>query len=146
MIEELDGTSLIKYSGEVFIDDRGSLKCVNDFDMSNVKRFYQIKNHRRGFIRAWHGHREEAKYIYVASGSALIGAVDLENEKVVTKVFLSAEKPQVLYIPKNHANGFMNLEDDTSVIFFSNKTFEEAKDDDIRFPFDRWNIWNVEYR
>lgn len=145
-IEELGETRLIRYTGEVFVDNRGSLKCINDFDMSNVKRFYQIKNHRKGFIRAWHGHREEAKYVYVASGSALIGTVDLENEKLVSKIVLSAEKPQVLYIPKNHANGFMNLEDDTRIIFFSNKSFEDTKDDDIRFPYDRWDIWSIEYR
>ena len=36
---------------------------VNDFNFENVKRFYQVENHRQGFIRAWHGHKKEGKYI-----------------------------------------------------------------------------------
>ena len=71
-----------KISGGLFADDRGFLRFVNDFDFSNVKRFYQVENHSRGYIRAWHGHNKESKYVYVAKGSALVGAVNLESEEV----------------------------------------------------------------
>ncbi len=56
--------------GNVFADDRGFLRFINDFNFENVKRFYQVENHRQGFIRAWHGHKKEAKYVYVSKGSA----------------------------------------------------------------------------
>lgn len=137
-------------NGGVAIDDRGSLRFVNDFDFSGVKRFYQVENHRQGFIRAWHGHEKEGKYVYVAKGSALIGAVPFSTTQVikedVQKFVLSSKSPKVLFIPPGYANGFMNLEEDTIVMFFSTSTLDESKGDDIRFPYDKWNIWNIEYR
>lgn len=138
---------LERIDGEVFADDRGYLRFINDFDMSSVKRFYQVENHAKFFVRAWHGHRKEAKYVYVASGSALIGAVKLDDEDAEpSRCVLSASKPGVLHIPPGYANGFMNLEDNTIVQFFSTTTIEESKGDDIRFPYDKWNIWRIGYR
>ena len=131
--------------GGLSVDDRGIVRFVNDFDFSGVKRFYQVENHRKGFIRAWHGHKKEGKYIYVASGTALVGIVNLKTKKV-QKFVLSDKKPQVLWVPPNHANGFMNLEDNTKIIFFSTSTLKDSLNDDIRFPHDKWNIWETEYR
>lgn len=133
-------------TGGVAVDDRGSLRFVNDFDFSGVKRFYQVQNHRRGFIRAWHGHKVEAKYVYVAKGSALIGAVPLEGDQIVVKFTLSDKQPRVLYIPNNYANGAMTLEEDTIIQYFSTSTLEQSKGDDIRFPYDKWNIWQEDFR
>ena len=68
--------------GGIAVDDRGSVRFVNDFNFENVKRFYQVENHRQGFIRAWHGHKKEGKYVYVATGTALIGVVNMETETI----------------------------------------------------------------
>ena len=144
-------------AGNTAIDDRGSLRFVNDFNFEGVKRFYQVQNHCKNFIRAWHGHIKEAKYVYVVKGSILIGAVPMPSnsfsdeaaqniEQQPKKFILSSDKPSVLYIPANYANGFMTLTDDAIVQFFSTSTLEESKGDDIRFPYDKWNIWNIEYR
>ncbi|MCK4553850.1 dTDP-4-dehydrorhamnose 3,5-epimerase family protein [Candidatus Parcubacteria bacterium] len=132
-------------SGNQAFDKRGVVRFVNDFDFKNVKRFYQVENYRRGFIRAWHGHRTEDKYVYVARGAALVGAVNLETEEIQDFI-LTSENPRILWIPKNHANGFMTLEEGTIIIFFSSLTIEESKNDDIRFPYDKWNIWDIEYK
>ena len=134
-----------KIPGGVYADDRGFLRFVNDFDFSNVKRFYQVENHKKGFIRAWHGHHKEAKYVYVAKGTALVGAVNMETEEV-SKFTISSQSPSVLYIPPGYANGFKNLEDDTIIMFFSTSTLEETHGDDVRFDWDRWNIWEEDYR
>jgi len=72
-------------NGGISVDDRGSVRFVNDFNFENVKRFYQVENHRKGFIRAWHGHKKEGKYVYVSSGTALIGVVNMDSEKVEKK-------------------------------------------------------------
>ena len=61
--------------GDLAVDDRGALSFCNDFDMQKIKRFYQVRNHRSGFIRAWHGHQYESKYLYVTEGTVLVGAV-----------------------------------------------------------------------
>lgn len=131
--------------GASFIDDRGIIRFVNDFAFADVKRFYQVENHSLGFIRAWHGHKNEAKYVYVSKGVALIGAVNLDTENI-SKYILSSEQPQILFIPSNHANGFKTLTQDCVIIFFSTSTIEESRVDDIRFPYDKWNIWNDDYR
>lgn len=136
--------------GGIAVDDRGSVRFVNDFDFKNVKRFYQVENHRRGFIRAWHGHQKEAKYVYVTSGSALVGVVPLDSKERdmtnVKKFVLSDKSPSILYIPANNFNGFMNLEENTKVIFFSTTTLDESLGDDIRKEYDCWDIWKEDFR
>ena len=134
-----------KIQGDLFADDRGFLRFVNDFSFDKVKRFYQVENHETGYIRAWHGHKNEGKYVYVSKGTALVGAVDLETEKV-TKYTLTSQKPTILYIPPGFANGFMTLEKDTIIMFFSTSTLQESHGDDIRFEYDKWNIWEKNYR
>ena len=140
-------------NGGLATDDRGSVRFVNEFNFEGVKRFYQVQNHRAGFIRAWHGHYKEGKYVYVAKGSALIGAVpiDMMIEKNIdqTKVFktvLSSNNPKVLFIPAGHANGFKSLEEGTIVQFFSTSTLEESLGDDIRFDYNLVNIWEEDFR
>jgi dTDP-4-dehydrorhamnose 3,5-epimerase-like enzyme len=129
--------------GGITSDERGTVSFVNDFHFDHVKRFYIIKNITKGFIRAWHGHRKEGKYVYVVTGSALVGAVNLETG-VTYKYILEAAAPQILYIPPGFANGFQSLTDDTQVMFFSTNTLEESLSDSIRYPYNQWNIWNIE--
>ena len=136
-------------AGGLAVDDRGELAFVNDFGFDGVKRFYMVSNHRQGFIRAWHGHKREAKYVTAVSGAAVIGVVaidDWENPSTdlnVRRFVLSANKPGVLYIPPGSANGFMSLTPDLKLMFFSTCTLEESTGDDIRFDSRRWDIWNV---
>ena len=131
--------------GGLAVDDRGSVSFVNDFNFSNVKRFYQVENHRSGFIRAWHGHKNEGKYVYVCQGSALVGVVNMETDKI-EKFVLSSKSPKILWIPPGYANGFKSLEENTKIIFYSTSTLEESMGDDIRFDYATWDIWNEEYR
>jgi dTDP-4-dehydrorhamnose 3,5-epimerase len=132
-------------NGGLAVDDRGSVRFVNDFDFQNVKRFYQVENHRQGFIRAWHGHKKEGKYVYVVSGSALIGVVNMDTNEV-QKFVLSDKSPKVLWIPAGNYNGFKSLEENTKIMFFSTSTLEESLGDDIREDYDKWNIWDEDYR
>lgn len=140
------------YEGGLAVDDRGELGFVNGFDFEGVKRFYSVSNHRVGFVRAWHGHRREGKYVTAVAGAALIGAVciddwlnpsrDLEPSRFV----LSGRRPAVLHIPPGYANGFMSLTDDAKLIFFSTSTLEESQTDDVRFDSRHWDIWTVAER
>jgi dTDP-4-dehydrorhamnose 3,5-epimerase len=140
--------------GGIAIDDRGSLNFANDFNFYGIKRFYQVQNFSTSTIRAFHGHLKEAKYVYVAKGSAIVAAVKLDNIKSpskhqkVNRFILSDKNPQILFIPPKHANGFRPLEEDTRIIFFSTSSLEESKGDDYRFPIDYWgeDIWEVENR
>src|SRR5688500_9160597 len=92
-------------SGGLAVDDRGQVTFINDFDFAGVKRFYMVSNHRQGFVRAWHAHKKEAKYVLVVKGAAVIGAVPIDNwdkpskKAEVQRHVLSEKKPSVLYIP-----------------------------------------------
>jgi len=135
------------FEGKIIADDRGTVRFINDFDFKGVKRFYQVENHRRGYVRAWHAHEREGKYVYVVNGAALIGVVVFKDEwRLPARYILSEEVPQILWIPPNHANGFMTLRENTKIIFYSTSTLEESKGDDIRFPYDKWDIWEEDYR
>ena len=132
-------------NGGISVDDRGSVRFVNDFNFDGVKRFYQVENHDINYIRAWHGHKKEGKYVYVTSGTILLGIVNMESLEVKTHV-VSAKSPKIIFIPPVNYNGFQTLEKNTTVLFFSTSSLEESLDDDIRQDWDKWNIWEKKYR
>lgn len=141
--------NIIFIEGDVAIDDRGKLQFCNDFDMEDVKRFYVVSNHEPRFVRAWHAHKLESKYVFVACGAAVVAAVKIDDwEKpdksaTVHRFVLGEDKPGVLKIPGGHAHGFMTLCPNTKIFFFSTSALGESLNDDYRFPFDYWNPWNV---
>jgi dTDP-4-dehydrorhamnose 3,5-epimerase len=138
--------------GGIAVDDRGSVSFVNEFGFEGIRRFYVIANHRAGFVRAWHGHRRESKYMTVVAGAALIAAVAIDDWEAPSKTaevhrfVLSATKPAVLFIPPGYANGSMSLTEDARIVVFSTATVEESRGDDIRFDARYWDVWTVEER
>jgi len=136
----------------ISIDDRGKLMFANTFDFHDVRRFYVVSNHSTGFVRAWHAHKKEAKYVLVVCGAAVVGAVEIDNwenpsrDAQPNRYVLSSQKPSILYIPPGYANGFMTLTQDTQLMFFSTSSVEESRNDDYRYPARYWNIWDVEER
>lgn len=137
--------------GKAF-DNRGSLSFINDLDLSIFRRFYIVENHAQGFVRAWHGHKKEAKAVVVVAGAALVAAVKIDNwdkpskDLDVQRVVLSAEKPGALLIPAGYANGFMTLTEGAKVMFLSTSTLDESAGDDFRFEANYWNPWQIEAR
>ena len=136
-------------NGDLSADDRGELMFVNQFNMELVKRFYVVSNHKQGFIRAWHAHKLESKYVFIVNGTALISTVQIDdwdnpsNDLMVDKFVLTAKKPSILYIPSGYANGFKTLSTDTKIIFFSTSTLKDSIDDDYRFDAYKWNPWEI---
>jgi dTDP-4-dehydrorhamnose 3,5-epimerase len=132
--------------GEIKKDERGAVSFVNGFDFSKIKRFYIVENKNNNQIRAWHGHKKEEKFAYLLSGIAIVGAVAIDNWKNPSKKSkvlsfkLSADKPQILYIPKGYVNGFKSLTKDARLMFFSTSTLKDSLNDDIRFDEKYWNI------
>lgn len=139
-------------NGKVAIDDRGEVGFVNDFDFSGVKRFYTVANHKSGFVRAWHGHRHEAKYVTSVRGSFLVCCIKIDDwdkpgdDLPVTRYVLSDKTPAVVYVPAGYVNGFKSLTDGGKLMFFSTSSLEDSGNDDIRFPARKWDPWGVEER
>ena len=116
---------------DLHVDNRGELIFCNNFDMSKIKRFYNITNFSNPFIRAWHGHKYEDKYIMVTKGSTFV---------------LSDKKPKLLYIPRGHAHGYKTLLPDTRLTIFSTSTLKESIKDDFRYEAYYWNPWTIKER
>ena len=137
--------------GKAF-DDRGALSFINDLDLSAFKRLYIVENHAQGFVRAWHGHKNEAKAVVVVAGAALVAAVKIDNwdkpskDLEVQRTVLSSEKPGALLIPAGYANGFMTLTEGAKVMFLSTSSLEESAGDDFRFDAKHWDPWQIEQR
>lgn len=140
-------TQIIK--GGLSVDDRGIVAFVNDFDFQKVKRFYAVSNFSPDTVRAFHGHMREEKYVYVASGAALVAVAELVKGQLLNpyKFMLAEGNPQILYIPAKHANGFKALAPHTRILFFSTSTLDESENDDFRFNWayfgeDFWEVVN----
>ena len=136
-------------TGGLSVDDRGEVAFVNGFDFEGIKRFYTVTNYRQGFVRAWHGHQREHKFVTVVMGAALFGVVEIDDWKRPSKdlevpsFVLSASSPGILHIPQGHAHGYMTFTQDTKLIFFSTSTLEESANDDYRFDAHYWDSWQV---
>lgn len=135
--------------GGSVVDDRGEVGFVNGFHFEGVRRLYIASNHRAGFVRAWHAHRREAKYVIAVQGAAIVAAVAIDNWEQPSKnahvhrYVISAQKLAVLYIPQGYANGFMSLTADTKLMFFSTLTLEDSQGDDVRYDARYWDAWQV---
>ena len=138
--------------GRLSVDDRGAVGFVNEFDFAGVKRFYTVTNHARGFVRAWHGHKREGKYMTVVRGSVLVCCVAVDDwdhpspDLPVSRFVLSEHTPAVLSIPGGHAHGTLSLTEGAKAIFFSTASLQESLGDDFRFPARFWDPWSVQER
>lgn len=141
-------TEITFLEGGLASDDRGSVSFVNEFPFAEFKRFYTIKNHAPGYVRAWHGHQREYKAYFISSGTVVVGAVKVDDwtnpspDLPVHTQVMSFDKPGILFIPGGHANGFMSLTQDAQVLLFSNFSLAESLKDDIRFDPTFWNPWD----
>lgn len=157
----MDKTTPSIIDGNIAVDDRGSLSFVNNFDFKDVKRFYTVSNFEKGFVRAWHGHKQEAKYVYVVSGAAIACCIPLdvmtnyqnhvvstdEAIKNASRFVLDSRKPSVLHVPAGYCNGFRTMTADTIVMFLSTATLDQSKGDDYRFDASLLgSVWHVKER
>jgi len=127
-------------------DHRGKVSFTNDLNLNKVVRTYKVINKQARTVRAWHGHKIEEKWISVEDGEFLVCVVkveDFENPSKDQEVFKFNMTPDsgILYIPKNYANGAMNLTENNAVRYYSSLPLEESIDDDYRFESDFWNPW-----
>jgi len=165
----LDSPEPCIIAGNQFVDDRGSVSFINDFDplAQGVRRLYTAENVKPDYIRAWHGHKKEGKFVLVTSGMAMIQVVSVSdadewvkddawrNDKAgespnipISRFVLCGWQPKVLWIPPGFYNGFKTLKENTNVIFFSTSTLEKSKGDDYRLDWDVFGaqIWEEKYR
>lgn len=134
--------------GGTFVDERGRLDFVNEFDMSRIKRFYITANINTNLIRAWQGHKIESRWFYCIQGRFDVKIVKIDNwenpsrKLNVNEYILSSETPQVLFVPNGYVNGFRALEEDSKLMIFSDHKSNELNNDNFRFDKKLWFDWN----
>lgn len=135
-------SSLIK--GAEHSDVRGRMTFVNDFDMSQVKRFYIIEPSDTKVIRAWRAHRIEQRWFHVTDGAFLICLVKLDNWDTPSKDLpieeyrLQKDKTEVLHIPAGYASSVQALVENSKLVIFADHGIENAKNDNYLFPEKYW--------
>lgn len=128
--------------GGVSKDIRGQIRFVNDFDMSDVKRFYIIKNSDNELIRGWRAHKIEQRWFYVLSGSFSIDLVKIDNwdsasrDLPVDKIVISAADLSVLHVPPGYGTAFRANELDSELLVYADYGIEHAVNDDYTYPLD----------
>jgi len=132
-------------------DARGALRFCNDFDMTQVKRFYTVSNSAEQPKRGWIMHRRETKWFFPLRGVTRIvvqadgSSSELELPQAVELTFtLSASNPAVLCVPPGHwflidqspelqpRSGPNFSTSSPEVQVFSNCHVGEFQDDDFR--------------
>jgi len=132
---------------EKYSDERGLLISFNSFDMSVIKRMYEIIPANTEIIRAWQGHKIEHKWFYCISGKFKVNLIKIDNfenpseVQIIEEYILDSQEPKILHIPGGYLNGFKSLEENSKLIVFSNTGLNELESDDYRFDKTLWNKW-----
>lgn len=130
--------------GGIFQDARGSLRFVNDFSLGNIERFYITENADTQMVRAWQGHRVEAKYFLAIAGKTDVALVKVDSwnapspDLAVHHFYLDANKPAILAVPPGYANGFRMQTPGARLLVFSVSTLADAEG--ISFPLETWDF------
>lgn len=130
--------------GGKFSDQRGTISYVNDFTFTDIERFYIISNSLENSIRAWQGHKLDAKNFYCLSGSFNIHFIKIDNwenpskDLIIETVLVTEYDSKIVHIPGGYANAIESLEENSKLISFSTLPLANVSDDDVRYPSDYW--------
>lgn len=132
--------------GGIFSDHRGTISYVNDFSFEDIERFYIISNSEENPIRAWQGHKLDAKNFYCLCGAFKIHFVKVDDWENPSKnleiktIIVSELDSKIVHIPPGYANAIESIESNSKLISFSTLPLEDVKEDDVRYPADYWFI------
>jgi dTDP-4-dehydrorhamnose 3,5-epimerase-like enzyme len=121
--------------GSSFLDNRGIISLLNDFDLKNIRRMYVIKP-ETGVIRAWQGHKKERKRLYVLTGCFQVQIVNMLDRNKRRNLIPNSNENRVFQIELGHYNGFEDLEDSSELLVFSDQTLDDSKGDDYRLTLE----------
>ncbi|MFB9108000.1 WxcM-like domain-containing protein [Flavobacterium gyeonganense] len=132
--------------GGNFSDHRGTISYVNDFSFKNIERFYIISNSDENPIRAWQGHKLDAKNFYCINGAFKIHFVKIDNwenpskDLQVETIIMNTEESKIVHIPAGYANAIESLEAGSKLMSFSTLPLAAVAEDDVRYASDYWQI------
>jgi len=134
-------------------DDRGYFMEILRDDDHLLSKFGQsaVSLTFPGVIKAFHWHKKQDDFFFVASGEAMIVLYDRRTESPTygkIQVILAGEsRPYLIFIPKGVAHGYKVLDERPVIMFYQMTESYNAKDPDEQRidPFDKkigfdWNI------
>ncbi|MNN06609.1 hypothetical protein D3C81_1194040 [compost metagenome] len=110
--------------------------------MSEIRRFYIIKNANTELIRGWRAHRIEQRWFYVLSGSFSVDLVEIDNWEMpssnlpIKKEILHVDQMKVLHVPPGLGTAFRALEANSELLVYADYPIEHAPFDDHTWPID----------
>lgn len=149
---KLEGVFIIERTP--FTDDRGEfcrMFCQDEFAKAGLNyNFVQSnisKNHLKGTLRGLHSQKQEFaedKLVCAISGRLLDVCVDVrENSPTFgqyIQVELTADNNISLYIPKGFAHGYLTLEDNSSILYFTTQFYTSSSEKGYRYDDPAFNI------
>ncbi len=127
-----------------FADQRGGfVKLFNHeapaLQQYQIQQVNFVQNKQAHILRGLHyqtGEWAESKFFRVVKGRIQLGVVDVRNETVqaasATTVVL--ERPDVgVLVPRGFATGYLTLEDDVDVLYFSDNYYRPEAEQGIRW-------------
>lgn len=139
-------------NGNIFEDQRGIIRHINDFKLKNICRFYTIEHLDTKSIRAWQGHQVETKYFVPIKGSFVVAWVKIDHFKNPSSQLkadykiLNQDQPLVLNIPSGYANGLKALQPNSVIGVFSEMENEKSLIETIRYPSEWWFDWSQDFK
>jgi dTDP-4-dehydrorhamnose 3,5-epimerase len=148
----LDG--VLRVELEPIRDDRGFFArawCANEFEAAGAGVSWVQANLARnpvqGTLRGLHFQREpdaEAKLVRCTKGSVYDVALDLREQSDTyghwVREELSADGGEMLFIPAGFAHGYVTLEPETDVFYFTSVAYQPDAADGVRYDDPRFAI------
>lgn len=144
---KLDIPDVILVDCDSYPDNRGAFIEMykrSEFEANGIPRTFaqeSISKSRKNVVRGLHYQlkpADQGKLVTVLSGSIFDVVVDIrKGSPTYSKhvgIRLSADKPQILWVPEGFAHGFMALEDNTTILYRMTKEYSKEQSRGI--------IWN----
>ena len=137
MIEDVVLKELVTHA-----DDRGFFReIIRSSDDSFAEGFGQWSHSLMfdGVIKAWHYHRIQTDWWYVATGVLRVGLCDLREDSPTLKETMDfymgdLQPAKVIKIPPGIAHGCKTIQGPVNLFYFTSHVYNPA--DEIRLPYD----------
>ena len=91
-----------------------------------------MNNPKKGTVRAWHGHKIEAKLVKVLKGEFVVCTIKIDNwespnKGIESTKFTLNENSGIVFIPPGYANGAINLLNESSIMYFPHLLLKTQK-------------------
>jgi dTDP-4-dehydrorhamnose 3,5-epimerase len=126
-------------TAKILSDERGRLGEILRADDELFEKFGQVyfTTTYPGVVKAWHWHKKQTDYFYVAKGTVKVVLYDNRSDSktkgCVNQVYLGEHCPAVLKIPPGVCHGWMCVsQDEAYIINIPTEVYNYSRPDEFR--------------